>query len=241
MHVDVHGPEAATPVVLLHGGTGTGDHHWRRVVRELGDVWRLLVPDLPGHGRSRLPPEGFNRDALVAAADDAIERAGAPAHVAGFSMGANAALQLATQRPQRFASLAVIGASVADHPGLAAWRARFDAETLARDHPLWARTMSRLHRPLGGDDAWRDVLARDAGGLDVDVDVDALARLACPLLILRGDRDPAVDSEQQARLRAAAGQHGEECVLPAGGHEVQMTRPRIVSVVLDDFWGRAAG
>lgn len=241
MHVDVHGPPDATPVVLLHGGTGTGDHHWRRVRRELDGAWRLYVPDLPGHGRSPLPPEGFGRDVLVAAVDEAIERAGAPAHVAGFSMGANAALQLAARHPDRFASLAVIGASVADHPGLASWRARFDADAVQRDNPLWARTMSRLHEPLGGPDAWRDVLARDAGGLDIAVDLDALAALACPLLVLRGDRDPAVDADQQDRLRAAAGDRGEAGVVPAGGHEVQMTRAGIVSALLDDFWRRASG
>lgn len=240
MHVDVHGPDGATEIVLLHGGTGTGDYHWRRVIRALGGEWRLRVPDLPGHGRSP-PPEGpYDREVLVAAVDEAIEQAGAPAHVAGFSLGGNAALRLATQRPDRFASLAVIGVSVRAHAGIPAWRASFDPDRLERDHPMWAQTLARVHEPLGGPDAWREVLARDTSGLEVDVDVDALAGLACPVLVLRGDRDPAVDPAQHAEIRAAVGERAEEAVVPAGGHEVQMTRARIVSAVLDDFWGRAS-
>lgn len=238
MHVDVHGPEGATEVVLLHGGTGTGDYHWRRVARSLADTWRLRVPDLPGHGRTPVPADGYGRDALVAAVDEAVDHAGAPAHVVGFSMGANAALQLASRRPERFASLALIGASVGDHPGLQRWRANFDADRLERDHPLWAQTLRRIHEPLGAD-AWREVIARDTGGLDITVDVAALSALACPVLVLRGDRDPAIDLGQQREIIDAVGEQGEEGVIPAGGHEVQMTRPGVVSVMLDDFWTRA--
>lgn len=239
MHVDVHGPETATEVLLLHGGTGAGDYHWRKTARSLGQDWRLCVPDLPGHGRSPLATSRYDRDVLVEAVDELISQRGAPAHVTGFSMGGNAALQLAAQRPERFASLALIGVSVRDHRGLEGWRANFDADRLEAEHPLWAKTLQRIHTPLGGPDSWREVLARDAGGVGVDVDVEALGGLECPVLVMRGDRDPAVDVDQQAEIRAAVGEQAEECVVPAGGHEVQMTRAGVVSVVLDDFWSRA--
>jgi len=94
------------------------------------------------------------------------------------------------------------------------------------------------HRDHDGLGAWRDVCRRDAGGLAVDVDLDDLARLACPVLLVRGDRDEAVDPAQYADLRATWGESAEELVVPRGGHDVQLTRAALVAPGLLDFLSR---
>lgn len=242
MHVDSDGPPDATPLVLLHGGTGTGRFHWSRQAEALARGWRLLMPDLPGHGRTPLPDDGrYDRALLVEAVEDLLRQVGPPVHVAGFSMGGHAALALASDRPELFASLVVVGVSVREHEGLRAWRQLFDPETLEATYPLWARQLSRLHEPLGGADAWRDVCRRDAGGLDVTVDLDALSRLQAPVLLVRGDRDGAVQPEQYAALRDVWGEPAEELVVPNGGHDVQLTRHELVRPALLDFLERARG
>ena len=50
-------------------------------------------------------------------------------------------------------------------------------------------------------------------------------------------RDPAVDPEQYAELRRVWPQ-AEELVVPAGHHDVQLTRRRIVEPALVDFLDR---
>jgi 3-oxoadipate enol-lactonase len=239
MHVATLGAEDATPVVCLHGGTGTGEYHWGRVGKALAESYRIHLPDLPGHGRTPLPADGrYDREVLVAAVREALEQVGTPAHVVAFSMGGHASLALATREPGLFASLALVGVSVRDHKGLEGWRATFDPDKLETAYPLWARTLARIHEPLGGPEAWKDVCRRDAGGLEVAVDVEALAGLECAVLLVRGDRDPAVDPAHYAELRALWGERAEELVVPKGGHDVQMTRQAIVEPALVDFLGR---
>jgi 3-oxoadipate enol-lactonase len=240
MHVEIEGPQDAPDVVLLHGGTGTGAFHWGKQARTLRERWRVHLPDLPGHGNTPLPPSGeYSRKVLVEAVAEYAESLGPPVHVGGFSMGGHAALALAADQPDLFASLVLVGVSIREHPGLDGWRKGFDPDRLKENYPLWARQLSRLHEPLGGADAWREVSRRDASGLDIDADLDRLAALDCPVLLVRGDRDPAVDPAHYAELRAIW-PHAEELVVPAGHHDVQLTRRRIVEAALADFLQRAA-
>lgn len=239
MFAETEGPADAAALVLLHGGIGTGRYHWSKVVRTLAERWRVHMPDLPGHGRTPLPDDGgYSRDVQVDAVADYLDGLGPPVHVAAFSMGGHACLALAASRPDLFASLTLVGVSVREHPGLEGWRREFDPDRLEAEYPVWAKHLSGLHEPQGGPDAWKGVCRRDAGGLEVDVDVDALAGVAFPVLLIRGDRDPAVDPAHYAELRQVWPQ-ADEMVVPAGRHEVQLTRHRIVEPALTDFLRRA--
>ena len=238
MYSETDGREDGTDLVLLHGGIGTGRYHWSKLVEPLGARYRLHLPDLPGHGHEPVPDDRpYSRDLHVEAIADFLEELGSPVHVAAFSMGGHASLALVQDRPDLFASLTLVGVSVRDHAGLQGWRDRFDPEVLEGDYPVWARALRKLHAPLG-DDAWRDVCDRDRGGLDVEVDVDRLAGLDRPVLLVRGDRDPAVDPSHYAELRGVWDQ-ADELVVPAGGHEVQLTRAPLVAPALLDFLDRA--
>lgn len=239
METEIVGPPEAPNLVLLHGGTGTGRYHWSKLVKPLAADFRVHLPDLPGHGRTPLPADGaYGTEVLAAAVERYVEDLGTPAHVAGFSMGGHASLSLAPQRPDLFASLTLIGVSLRGHSGLDEWRSRFDPDRLQEEFPLWVRQLSKLHEPLGGPDAWREVVRRDAAGAHVEVDEGALARFEAPVLLIRGDRDTAVEPAQYADLRRILPQ-SEEFVVPAGGHDVQLTRHRIVAPGFTDFLYRA--
>lgn len=248
MHTEIEGPSAleqgAPALVLLHGGIGTARSHWSKLIPALAERFAVHLPDLPGHGHTPLE-EGaaYGMETLVAPVQDLLERladaGGGGVHVAGFSMGGHTALTVAARRPDLFASLTLIGVSVRDHDGLDAWREQFAPETFEAANPLWSRYLSKVHAPLGGPDAWRDVLARDSSKVSAGADLEAMRALACPVLLVRGDRDWAVQPEQFAELRALWGERCEELVVPNGGHDVQITRWRIVQPALLDFLVRA--
>jgi pimeloyl-ACP methyl ester carboxylesterase len=89
------------PLVLLHGGLGVGDD-WRHVFPADPPGFRLIVPDLRGHGRTRSGDETFTiracaRDVLALLDRLSIRRARA----IGLSLGAKTLLHMATIEPQR--------------------------------------------------------------------------------------------------------------------------------------------
>ena len=92
-----HGPT----VLLLHGFTGRGTS-WGRLATSLAARYRVIAPDLPGHGRSATPTER-RRASVERTADDVatilVELGWSPTHVIGYSMGARVALRLAIEHP----------------------------------------------------------------------------------------------------------------------------------------------
>jgi magnesium chelatase accessory protein len=55
-HVQVMGRAAAPAVLLLHG-TGAATHSWSGLAPLLAEHFRVVAPDLPGHGFSGAPPD----------------------------------------------------------------------------------------------------------------------------------------------------------------------------------------
>lgn len=238
MHVTARGTERAPTLVMLHGGIGTGEYHWGKQADALTDLFCVHLPDLPGHGSSPLADdEEYSHDLMVDAVIGHVARLDTPVHLAGFSMGGHTALSLVAREPQLVASLVLIGVSIREHEGLRAWRHVFHPDRLEADYPFWAKTLSKLHAPLGGEDAWRDVCLRDSKGLEINVHVDDLRTLEAPVLLMRGDRDTTVDPEHYATLRRTFA-NSEEAVIPAGGHDVQLTRADLARPLLRDFYER---
>ncbi len=96
-------------LVLLHGAGGVGEQ-WPHQLRRLPG-WRVLAPDLPGHGRS----QGIGERTIKAYALGMwsflsalqIERA----VLAGHSMGAAIALEMAVVEPAKVKQLILLGAA----------------------------------------------------------------------------------------------------------------------------------
>lgn len=90
---DAYGDKDAPPVLLLHGG-GQTRHAWGSTASKLADAGHYaLTLDLRGHGESDWAPDGdYSMDAFMADLLAVIEVVGAPASVAGASMGGMTAL-----------------------------------------------------------------------------------------------------------------------------------------------------
>ena len=95
------------PIVLLHGFPETG-RCWQSVARALSEDHRVLVPDLPGYGRSARPTS-YDSATLANTMAAFMEAAGAPrAAVVGHDWGGGVAFRLASGHPDRVERLAVI-------------------------------------------------------------------------------------------------------------------------------------
>jgi pimeloyl-ACP methyl ester carboxylesterase len=106
------------PVLLAHGLGGT-KVTWFPVLTELASRYRLIVPDLPGHGESDKPrteysPKFYAHVMRCLMDELEIDQAA----LVGNSLGGRVALEMALRSPNRVTSLALLDPSM---PGLR-WR-----------------------------------------------------------------------------------------------------------------------
>lgn len=81
------GPERAPAVLLVHGWGGDG-REWSPHAEALADRFRVLVPDLRGHGRSEVPAEGNTPAEMAEDLAALIQALGTgPVVAVGHSMG----------------------------------------------------------------------------------------------------------------------------------------------------------
>lgn len=125
-------------VMLVHGLADNGAC-WAPLVRELASKYRLIVPDLRGHGASAAPTEGWapaeQGEDLIGVLDElGIERA----TLVGHSLGADAACHAAMSHPHRVVSLVL-----EDPPWGIEWERYDDAQrmSLAR---MWLNKLRGL-------------------------------------------------------------------------------------------------
>ncbi len=94
-------------VVLLHS-TGFDSGQWRGVGEMLARDFRVLAPDLPGYGESRVVDDGMSLEHDLQAVVLLLQQCGRPAHLVGHSYGGLLALRLALTEPALLASLTLI-------------------------------------------------------------------------------------------------------------------------------------
>lgn len=230
------GDDAAPPLVLLHGGSGSWTH-WIRNVEALAAAGRrVIVPDLPGFGDSARPPQGQDADAVaeVLAAALPVVAGDAPVDVTGFSFGGLCGGLLAAAHPQRVRRLLLVGA-----PGLGlrssrlpltSWRQQPTEEGRRAAHRSNLRTLmlsrdeavDELAVDLQAANVPRDRMHRRKLAL-TDILLQTLPRIGCPLSALYGQEDALYRdtlAQLQACLRTAPTLQ-ELVLLPGAGHWVQ--------------------
>ncbi|SCK55485.1 4,5:9,10-diseco-3-hydroxy-5,9,17-trioxoandrosta-1(10),2-diene-4-oate hydrolase [Variovorax sp. HW608] len=104
---------AGPALLMLHGGGpgASGVSNYSRNVEVLARQFRVLVPDMPGYGRSSKDIDAADPFGDIASAMrgllDALEIP--RAHVVGNSLGGAVALRLALDRPDRVGRLVLMG------------------------------------------------------------------------------------------------------------------------------------
>jgi 3-oxoadipate enol-lactonase len=265
----VSGPRSGPRVVLLHGATL--DHHaWDAQVRALRGRYRVVVPDLRGHGESVLDGPFRFEDALadVLALLDVLEaeRPGSPTVIGGLSLGGNLAQEVVFRAPDRADALVVADSTcntAARHP-LAAPLAIASITAMGMaSHEHFVQRAAEVTSP--NEDVQRYVVAANedrstAETLQILTELLQGAlhaeqgyQLPVPTLLLHGDGDRIGDIVDGTREWAAREELAEYVVIPAAGHASNQDNPEAFNAALLGFldrvlsprrgwraWGRAS-
>jgi 3-oxoadipate enol-lactonase len=218
------------PLVFLHG-IGTGPGAWAPQVEALGPDWDVLAPDL-------VPAYARGWSATVQEVSRLVgERP--PVDLCGLSLGALAALAVASSQPEDVRRLAVC-AGFARLPATLRLRVRaialaarlapkgllhrqlvaelpeaFRSQALAEIAPLRPRRLSRL--------------MLEAASFQVDT-----GRITAPMLVLCGDRDRA--NAPLASALAEALPSATLKLVPDAGHVANLDNPTKFTSLLAEFF-----
>jgi len=199
----------SNPVVLVHGFGTSSDRTWRDNgwIDLLQDAGREVVAiDLLGHGRADKPHDPAAYAELEAHV--AAQLPDAPVDGVGFSLGARVLLTLATEAPERFASLTLLGVGAnllaTEGSGLI-----IDAVE-GRGDP--ANPVVQYFAGLAAQpDVDREALAACLRSPRPVLTPERLARATVPVKVVLGDRDfagpgePLVELLPDATLRMLPG------------------------------------
>jgi magnesium chelatase accessory protein len=253
-HVQLLG--CGPPMLLLHG-TGAATHSWQGLAPLLAERYRLIAPDLPGHGFSSA---GLRRQMSLpgmAAAVDALLRAldTRPELVLGHSAGAAVGARLCLDEAIAPRALIALNGAFLPFAGLRGRLSSPAAKLLAAvpSVPRWfnlaassdavADTLVRItgSRPPAATIRHYETLLRCERHVAAALQMMAewnlhtlpreLAALRCPLHLLACANDAAVPVEQARQLAARVPQARVE-VIPRVGHLGHEENPALVATAV---------
>jgi len=227
IHYELSG--AGEPLLLIHGGTGTGTYDWRLQRAAFAEKYRVISPDLRAHGRSSGPVESITHHGMAEDLTHLLDELNIEAvHNCGFSVGGIFLMELAIAHPERVRSLTTVGSAFRVDPN-------FESRAVALAQN-WPSELRGLHGDDRGDDYWRRLLMHltgdwmRSGGLSPT----QLATIAAPTLIIFGDRDENVALDQGLELYNLF-QNARLLVVPRARHAVQLERPDLVTTEILRF------
>jgi len=246
LYYDVHG--AGDPIVFLHGFPLSGKL-WEPMVPALRREYRLIIPDLRGHGRSQasttVTMARFADDLASLLASIGETRA---VVLVGMSMGGYISFECLRRHPARVRALVLTNTRAqADSPEDARMRREMSRRVSREGSAVVARAMiPKLFGPQAPNDLrarWREILAATEPvgviaaleALAVRPDSFAtLASMSCPALIVAGENDAITPPEDARRMKQAARTSRLE-VLAGAGHMAPVERPELFLAALRSF------
>jgi pimeloyl-ACP methyl ester carboxylesterase len=238
---DDYGPG---PVVVLLHGFPFNRAMWSVQESRVGSIYRVIAPDLRGHGETASPEGVYTMDDMAGDVIELLNVLGItePVVLGGLSMGGYVALALVARHPERVRGLMLMDTRAsADSSDAARNREDLARKVEATSDPghvveamlpkLFSPTTRQQHperiNPI--IDAMRRTPARALAGalrgMAARPDRTAeLSKITVPTLVLVG-ADDIITPPDEARKMATAISHAELTIIPNAGHLPPVENP----------------
>ncbi|NUB04891.1 alpha/beta fold hydrolase [Azospirillum sp. Vi22] len=234
IHIHVQGPQDGPPVLLLHS-LGTNHHVWDPQAEVLARRFRVIRPDMRGHGLSEAPPGPYGMEDLADDAFAVLDALGVGrCFVGGVSIGGMIAQTMALKAPHRVGGLVLVDTSMATAVP-AMWRERAGQVRASGIAPfadaITARWVTQGFAGSPEMQGLRTMLHQTAaegfaGCAEALATADLSARvgdIAVPSLVIVGDQDQSTPVAAAQALCAAL--KGTLVVLPDAAHIPNLEQP----------------
>ena len=221
-------PHEGEAVVLLHGGLSQTSHWDTNILPAVEDSFHIYAYDRTGHGFTGDRDGSFYFEFQTAEAIEYLEDVvKEPAHLIGYSDGANIALMVAIKRPDLVKSIVSIAANY-HHSGIHPLP-EFDGTIAQEDRDEYAATSPDAPHTL--DEKIKKMSA--IWKLEPDIAQSDLATIQCPVLVMAGDDDVVrhehtIDLFERLPL-------GQLAIVPGTSHGLVKEKPAIVQALIADF------
>lgn len=236
-------------LVLLHGIGASGLTNWHPVTDQLAAEYTLVLPNLPGSGRSPLPGGPLDADAVADhVVATAVEAGLQRFALAGISLGAAVAVKAAARYPDLVSRLVTVAGYATPRPAL-----RLSLELWAAMHARQDTDAGKLLAMLSFSDehlaelpgeylphivqfVTANIAPGTAAQLDLALRIDVrtdMAKVQAPALILAPAADRFVDPAHSRELAAAI--PGARLLGVAGGHLAIFEDYREILTALQEF------
>lgn len=214
-------------VLLLHGGLSKTSSWDYIMVPPLEDQFHIFAYDRTAHGFSGDQKESLHFDFQMREAisylEDVVNK---PAHLIGWSDGANIALMVAITRPDLVKSIVAIGANF-HYSGV---RQAFDSPEITQEDQAEYNLISPdaphtlLEKTIRMHSIW---------ATEPILTLNDLSTIQCPVLVLVGD-DDVIDHAHTVALYEAL-PLGQLAIIPGTSHAVVKEKPDLMNAVIVQF------
>lgn len=242
----LEGTEGAPALVLLNS-IGTDMDLWDPVLPRVRTSHRLLRIDTRGHGAADVVDGDYTMAGLAEDVFEAMDAARVEAAaVAGVSLGGMIAMEMALGQPSRVSALALVCTSATMDKS--AWS---DRVSLVRREGMKAiadLAMGRFLSPdfIGAEPAIAATIRRQLVGMapagyagcaaairDMDL-ASRLQAIACPALVVTGDRDTSTPLEGHGEYLLATIPNAQHATLPAA-HLAPLEAPLLLADMITAY------
>ena len=265
--IDLHGDrvayrdEGAGEVLLLIHGMGGNSNNWRELIPALAKKYRVIAPDLLGHGQTAKPRGDYSLGAFAVWLRDFLDALGIPrVTIVGHSLGGGIAMQFAHQHRDYCERLILISSGglgnevnrtlrLVSLPGSGVLLQLASAKPVIKARMALAALGNRsdLSHHWEAHTALANRENRQAFLRTLRAVVDGRGQAVCalnrlhanayrPVLIITGDQDPVIPVEHAYAAHEAM-PHSRLHIIAGVAHHPHTECSQTVAGLIDDFLG----
>lgn len=227
-----------TTLTLLHNFMSTGRMAWGPMLAKFAERYRILLPDLPGHGQSIGYPEDFHYGTIAKQLVALMKKENAAnGHLAGCSAGGMIAQRMVIHEDIRPKTLTLISTTYSINEEVTGANHTLKPENFKAGQ-RWMEATAELHDPYHYSGYYQEKILpafrRLEPALAIDLPLNALETLQMPVCLIHGSEDEFFPKKLVEEMASAIPQ-SQLHLIPGQPHALIFRQPWRIQEIMTNF------